>query len=385
MKKIFTLFLSLVMLFSFSGCSQKQTEKTTQNITLSLNVEDQNETNDVDVYVDSKKIDTIENNSQGTYQLELTQGTHHLKAKQEDKEATKSFQVTNTNYYAYQIDISDSITFSKSTASLENIPEYNGQPYVELDDNQPTFSKEDYQTNTYIQLSDLDHLGRTGRAIACLGQETMPSSKRESIGMIKPSGWKTQRYDDLISTKYLYNRCHQIAFMLSGLNAEEKNLMTGTRYFNVTGMLPFEEKVSNYIKNTNHHVLYEAIPIYQDDELVARGLVLQAASIEDEEIRFRVYIYNVQPGITIDYQTGDSRKATEGECTYGISEEKEPFDYHQSDTNEKEYVLNIKNKKYHDPHCSSVSRMSDSNKEVVTSTAKQLNEQGYSPCGICQK
>lgn len=173
--------------------------------------------------------------------------------------------------------------------------------------------------------------------------------------------------------------------MLSGLNAEEKNLMTGTRYFNVTGMLPFEEKVSDYIKNTSHHVLYEAIPIYHDDELVARGLVLQAASIEDEEIRFRVYIYNVQPGITIDYQTGDSRKATEGECTYGISEEKDPFDYHQNDTNEKEYVLNIKNKKYHDPHCSSVSRMSDSNKEVVTSTAKQLNEQGYSPCGICQK
>lgn len=222
MKKITTLFLSLVMLFSFSGCSQKQTEKTMQNITLSLNVEDQNEINDVDVYVDSKKIDTIENNSQGTYQLELAQGTHQLKAKQEDKEATKSFQVTNTNYYAYQIDISDAITFSKSTASLENIPEYNGQPYVELDDNQPTFSKEDYQTDTYIKLSDLDHLGRTGRAIACLGQETMPNSKRESIGMIKPSGWKTQRYDDLISTKYLYNRCHQIAFMLSGLNAEKK-------------------------------------------------------------------------------------------------------------------------------------------------------------------
>ena len=357
MKKIITLFLSLVMLFSFSGCSQKQTEKTMQNITLSLNVEDQNETSNVDVYVDSKKIDTIENNS----------------------------QVTNTNYYAYQININDVITFSSSTASLDNFPEYSGQPYVELDDNQPTFSKEDYQTDTYIQLSDLDYLGRTGRAIACLGQETMPSSKRESIGMIKPSGWKTQRYDDLISTKYLYNRCHQIAFMLSGLNAEEKNLMTGTRYFNVTGMLPFEEKVSDYIKNTSHHVLYEAIPIYHDDELVARGLVLQATSIEDEEIRFRVYIYNVQPGITIDYQTGDSRKATEGECTYGISEEKDPFDYHQNDTNEKEYVLNIKNKKYHDPHCSSVSRMSDSNKEVVTSTAKQLNEQGYSPCGICQK
>ena len=386
MKKIFTLFLSLVMLFSFSGCSQKQTEKTIQNITLSLNVEDQNETNDVDVYVDSKKIDTIENNSQGTYQLELAQGTHQLKAKQEDKEATKSFQVTNTNYYAYQIDISDAITFSKSTASLENIPEYNGQPYVELDDSQPTFSKEDYQTDTYIKLNDLDHLGRTGRSIACLGQETMPSSKRESIGMIKPSGWKTQRYDDLISTKYLYNRCHQIGFALSGLNAEERNLMTGTRYFNVTGMLPFEEEVRDYIKNTNHHVLYEAIPAYKDDELVARGLILQAASVEDETIRFCVYIYNVQPGVTIDYQNGTSRKAKEGEPTYGIKEAKDPFDYHNKSSNKsKNYVINIKNKKYHDPNCSSVSKMSEQNKEVVTSTSKKLQQQGYSPCGICQK
>lgn len=313
MKKIITFCLSVVMLFSLLGCSQNQTEEVKQSITLSINVEDQNETKNVDVYVDSQKIDTIENNSQGTYQLDLTQGTHQLKAKQEEKEATKSFQVTNTNYYAYQIDISDCIRFSKSASSLENIPEYSGQPYVELDENQPDFSQEDAQTETYIQLTDLDNLGRTGRAKACLGKETMPNSKRESIGMIKPSGWKTQRYDDLISTKYLYNRCHQIAFMLSGLNAEEKNLMTGTRYFNVSGMLPFEEKVSDYIKNTNHHVLYEAIPIYQNEELVARGLVLQAASVEDEEIRFRVYIYNVQPGITIDYQTGDSRKATEGE------------------------------------------------------------------------
>ena len=204
--------------------------------------------------------------------------------------------------------------------------------------------------------------------------------------MVKPSGWKTQRYDDLISTKYLYNRCHQIGFALSGLNAEERNLMTGTRYFNVTGMLPFEEEVRDYIKNTNHHVLYEAIPVYKDDELVARGLILQAASVEDETIRFCVYIYNVQPGVTIDYQNGTSRKAKEGEPTYGIKETKDPFDYHNKLSNKsKKYVINIKNKKYHDPNCSSVSKMSEQNKEVVTSTLKKLQQQGYSPCGICQK
>ena len=204
--------------------------------------------------------------------------------------------------------------------------------------------------------------------------------------MVKPSGWKTQRYDDLISTKYLYNRCHQIGFALSGLNAEERNLMTGTRYFNVTGMLPFEEEVRDYIKNTNHHVLYEAIPVYKDDELVARGLILQAASVEDETIRFCVYIYNVQPGVTIDYQNGTSRKAKEGEPTYGVKETKDPFDYHNKSSNKsKKYVINIKNKKYHDPNCSSVSKMSEQNKEVVTSTSKKLQQQGYSPCGICQK
>ena len=315
MKKIFTLFLSLVMLFSFSGCSQKQTEKTIQNITLSLNVEDQNETNDVDVYVDSKKIDTIENNSQGTYQLELAQGTHQLKAKQEDKEATKSFQVTNTNYYAYQIDISDAITFSKSTASLENIPEYNGQPYVELDDSQPTFSKEDYQTDTYIKLNDLDHLGRTGRSIACLGQETMPSSKRESIGMIKPSGWKTQRYDDLISTKYLYNRCHLIGYQLTAENANEKNLITGTRYMNVDGMLPFENMVADYVKETKGHVLYRVTPVFYQDELVARGVKMEGWSVEDngESICFNVFVYNVQPGISICYADGTSSRIAQEE------------------------------------------------------------------------
>ena len=190
----------------------------------------------------------------------------------------------------------------------------------------------------------------------------------------------------MISTKYLYNRCHQIGFALSGLNAEERNLMTGTRYFNVTGMLPFEEEVRDYIKNTNHHVLYEAIPVYKDDELVARGFILQAASVEDETIRFCVYIYNVQPGVTIDYQNGTSRKAKEGEPTYGIKEAKDPFDYHNKSSNKsKKYVINIKNKKYHDPNCSSVSKMSEQNKEVVTSTSKKLQQQGYSPCGICQK
>ena len=272
-----------------------------------------------------------------------------------------------------------------SAYEIDEIPEYSGNPYVEIHDNEPVFSSKDMNTKSFESYSNLDSLDRPQVAYANVSKDLMPTKKRESIGSVKPAGWHTVRYKG-IDGKYLYNRCHQIGFALSGLNAEERNLMTGTRYFNVTGMLPFEEEVRDYIKNTNHHVLYEAIPAYKDDELVARGLILQAASVEDETIRFCVYIYNVQPGVTIDYQNGTSRKAKEGEPTYGIKETKDPFDYHNKSSNKsKKYVINIKNKKYHDPNCSSVSKMSEQNKEVVTSTSKKLQQQGYSPCGICQK
>ena len=268
---------------------------------------------------------------------------------------------------------------------LSTIPAYSGQSYVAVNDNVPFFSESDLTDVSFESYGDLDALGRCSVAYASVGTDIMPAEKRGNIGQVKPTGWHTVKYD-FVDGKYLYNRCHQIGFALSGLNAEERNLMTGTRYFNVTGMLPFEEEVRDYIKNTNHHVLYEAIPVYKEDELIARGLILQAASIEDETIRFCVYIYNVQPGVTIDYQNGTSRKAKEGEPTYGIKEAKDPFDYRNKSSNKsKKYVINIKNKKYHDPNCSSVSKMSEQNKEVVTSTSKKLQQQGYTPCGICQK
>ena len=394
MKKLYLLLLSLLMTFTLTGCNQ-QVEKASskQSVTLSL---EQTSSQDVDVYVDQDQIDTLKSQGAGTYELKLTKGNHELKVVQDGEETQKSFYVDSKETLHYQITNienqlqieTDQVSFDENNVQdiLSQIEEYSGQPYIEINNNTPTFKENEYTTKTYIQLNDLDEYGRTQKDQACLGLETLPTNKRESIGMVKPSGWKTQRYDDLISTKYLYNRCHQIGFALSGLNAEERNLMTGTRYFNVTGMLPFEEEVRDYIKNTNHHVLYEAIPVYKDDELVARGLILQAASVEDETIRFCVYVYNVQPGVTIDYQNGTSRKAKEGEPTYGIKEAKDPFDYHNKSSNKsKKYVINIKNKKYHDPNCSSVSKMSEQNKEVVTSTSKKLQQQGYSPCGICQK
>lgn len=208
-----------------------------------------------------------------------------------------------------------------NSISNEDLYNFKGEPYIKINNNEPTFNKNEYNSNkSYIKLSELDALGRTGTAKACLSRETMPKNgeERESIGMVKPSGWKTQRFDDVISSKYLYNRSHQIGWQLSGLNADKRNLMTGTRYFNATTMLPFENMVADYIKETGNHVLYEAKPVYKDNELVARGLQLQAASIEDDSIRFNVYLYNIQPKITINYKTGEARKAKKDEATFNM-------------------------------------------------------------------
>ena len=194
---------------------------------------------------------------------------------------------------------------------LSSIPEYSGSPYVEINGNVPEFTEEELSSDTFEGYSELDSLGRCGVAFANLSLELMPTEDRESIGMIKPSGWHTVRYDDVVEGKYLYNRCHLIGFQLAGENANELNLITGTRYMNVDGMLPFENEVADYIESTGNHVLYRVSPIFEGDELVARGVQMEAYSIEDngEGIQFNVYVYNVQPGIEIDYATGESQLA----------------------------------------------------------------------------
>lgn len=182
-----------------------------------------------------------------------------------------------------------------------------GQPYF---DKKKNGEKKDLQILPgYQQYSDLDKLGRCGTATACLGPETMPTEPRGRIGMIKPSGWHTIRYDNLIKDKYLYNRCHLIGYQLSGQNANPKNLITGTRYLNIEGMLPFENEVADYIRTSENHVMYRVTPVFQNDDLVARGVIMEAESLEDQGrgIRFCVFCYNVQPGITINYSDGSSR------------------------------------------------------------------------------
>lgn len=196
---------------------------------------------------------------------------------------------------------------SDGSISLEEIPAYSGSPYVEINDNNPFFTDADLTEEAFESYSDLDSLGRCGQAYANVGKELMPTEERGEIGSIKPSGWHTVKYD-CVSGKYLYNRCHLIGYQLTAENANEKNLITGTRYLNVEGMLPFENMVADYVEETNNHVLYRVTPYYEGDNLLASGVLIEAKSVEDEGdgILFNVYCYNVQPGISINYANGDS-------------------------------------------------------------------------------
>lgn len=262
----------------------------------------------------------------------------------------------------------DKLADTLSTSyDLKSIPEYSGEPYVTIHDNVPFFSEEELTTDAFETYSELDGLGRCGTAYANICEEIMPTEKRGKIGMIKPSGWHTVKYTG-IDGNYLYNRCHLIGYQLSAENANEKNLITGTRYLNVTGMLPFENMVADYVKETGNHVLYRVTPIYNQENLVADGVLMEAQSVENDDLAFCVYCYNVQPGIEIDYHTGDSKS----------SETEQP-----SKTSEDLYVLNKNTKKFHRPDCSSVQDIKPKNKQEFSGNTEALIQQGYSPCKNC--
>lgn len=191
--------------------------------------------------------------------------------------------------------------------SISDIPEYSGEDYIILNNNVPNFSEADLTTTSFEEYSPLDSLGRCGVAYSNIGTDIMPTEKRESISSVKPSGWQSVKYD-IVEGKYLYNRSHLIGYQLTAENANDRNLITGTRYFNATLMLPYENMVADYIKETNNHVLYRVTPVFEGNNLVATGVQMEAKSVEDngEGIEFNVFVYNVQPGITIDYATGNS-------------------------------------------------------------------------------
>ena len=205
---------------------------------------------------------------------------------------------------------STSFTWSPQDGVILKIPEYNGKPSITLHGSRPFFESSDFRKSSYKKFSSFDSLGRCGTAIAQIGPDLMPTEPRGKIGMVKPSGWHTVRYDDLIRDKYLYNRCHLIGYQLCGENANEENLITGTRYLNVTGMEPYEIEVADYVMETGNAILYRVTPVFLGDELVARGVLMEAESVKDRgrSLHFCVYCYNVQPGVAVDYATGESAR-----------------------------------------------------------------------------
>lgn len=257
------------------------------------------------------------------------------------------------------------------SADLAAIPEYTGSAYTVLNDNIPDFPEEDFTEESFETYSDLDSLGRCGVAYANIGEDLMPTTKRGSIGQIKPSGWHTVKYDS-VDGKYLYNRCHLIGYQLTAENANEKNLITGTRYLNTEGMLPFENMVADYIKETGNHVLYRVTPLFDGNNLVATGVQMEAESVEDkgDGILYNVFCYNIQPGITIDYKSGDSS-------------ENEDMPVQTEAASVSEFVLNTSSKKFHKPSCSSISQIKEGNKEVYKGSRDDLISQGYEPCKKC--
>lgn len=261
-------------------------------------------------------------------------------------------------------------------ADVAEVPDYEGEPYVVLNDNEPDFTEAEITTEAYEDYSDLDALGRCGEAEACIGEELMPTGERESISSVKPTGWVNEKYDS-VDGGYLYNRCHLIGYQLSGENANEENLITGTRYMNVEGMLPFEDMVADYVHETDNHVMYRVTPVFEGDDLVASGVQMEAESVEDdgEGVSFNVYVYNVQPDITIDYATGENWETPENETAGNPS---------SGDTSgQQTYILNTNTRKFHLPDCSGAADIKGKNREEYTGTREELTSQGYEPCGRC--
>lgn len=278
---------------------------------------------------------------------------------------------------------------ASSAISLDSIPAFTNKPYIAVNNNVPGFSASDLTTSSFESYSEPDGIGRCGVAYANVCKDTMPTAERGEIGQVKPSGWHTVKYDS-VDGKYLYNRCHLIGYQLTAENANPENLITGTRYLNIEGMLPFENMVADYVKETGNHVLYRVTPIYGGNDLVATGVQMEAESVEDkgEGISFNVFCYNSQPGITIDYATGDSQLSSdpatpEDAAANGPIGDAATSAQTSKVAAEQTYILNTNTHKFHLPTCSSVKQMSEANKESFTGSRDTLISEGYEPCKRC--
>lgn len=299
-----------------------------------------------------------------------------------------SVSVTETAESSRKSDVSETenpADNDKGTVSMQLLPAYSGKPYVEIDGNEPGFTEKDKTEKSFEQYSELDSLGRCGVAYANVGKDLLPTEKRGSIGKVKPSGWHTVKYD-FVDGKYLYNRCHLIGYQLTAENANEKNLITGTRYMNVDGMLPFENMVADYVKETGNHVLYRVTPVFEGKNLLAKGVQIEAYSVEDkgDGICFHVFVYNVQPGIQIDYATGESKEDSGSGVGEDVQETVSPNadskngqDGADAKTEQVEIRGNKKLKIYHCPGQASYDEMADSDNLVVFHSEQEALDAGY--------
>ena len=296
----------------------------------------------------------------------------------------------------------------KPVINLDDIPDYSGDAYVEINGGDPFFEDDEITDEAFESYSYLDALGRCGVAFACIGLELMPTEERGEIASITPTGWEYNGISnnntyDFVENDYVYNRCHLIGFQLAGENDNERNLITGTRYMNIEGMLPFENQVADYVEESGNHVMYRVTPIFNGLDYVARGVLMEAYSVEDNGrgVKFCIYAYNVQPGVTIDYFTGinvaNGEKLPEIDTEDGRDENVNTPKPDDSDKTDKEedkdkipndgeydYVLNTNSKKFHIPGKSCADSISDKNRENYCGTREELIADGYVPCGICK-
>lgn len=308
-----------------------------------------------------------------------------------------------------QIDVGNSLDITSSTSAdipstsytnealnvtgkivLSDIPPFSDKPYVVLNNNQPYFNSSDYTTDSFEYYSSLDNQGRCGIVYACIGKDIMPTGERGETGQIKPTGWHTVKYD-IVDGKFLYNRCHLIGWQLTGETSNKRNLITGTRYLNIQGMLPFENMVADYIKETENHVLYRVTPCFEKNNLLAHGVQIEAYSVEDggAGICFNVFCYNAQPGVTIDYSSGNSKltndtyENTTLKTTEKASKPTTQRPTSNSSVEKANYVANTNTGKFHYPSCSSVDDMKEENKMLYNGTRDELISDGYVPCKRC--
>ena len=360
--KITALLLTLICLVcGFTGCTTTPTDTT-----------------DTTASIESDSITTAE---------VISADTTTVKETAKAPETTKSPETTKAPETTATPDNTRIPVLQKPSVSLADIPAYTASAYTVINNNKPYYKQSDYTTRSFEQYNDLDSLGRCTLVYASIGRDLMPTEERGSIGSVKPSGWQTVKYD-CVNGKYLYNRAHLIGWQLTGENANTKNLITGTRYLNIEGMLPFENMIADYVKETGNHVLYRVTPMFEGNDLVARGVLMEGYSVEDngEGIEFCVFAYNVQPNIRINYADGSSELEAGGQITDAVTDavtEAKTEAETQATKPGTQYTLNTSSKKFHYPSCYSAKKISEKNKGSYTGSRDELIADGYSPCGNC--